>query len=103
MARNHSPRPAMAAPAVPAPRDVPTVLNYYAPIGDEPPYNYAAEPPAGVEPHNLGTAKHPAVIHDVRGQEDTVSADTTGFQTFLNMSTSKIDALHIMSSPSRSS
>jgi len=63
-----------------APHDVQTTLNYYAPIGDELPFQYVQDPPAGTPKNNIGTDPHPVVIHDVRGKEDTVSLDTTGFQ-----------------------
>lgn len=63
-----------------APHNVQTTLNYYAPIGDELPFQYVQDPPAGTPKNNIGTDPHPIVIHDVRGKEDTVSLDTTGFQ-----------------------
>ncbi|KAH9939814.1 hypothetical protein B0H21DRAFT_31508 [Amylocystis lapponica] len=70
----------MATAAVLSPRDVSTTLNYYASVGDGKPYQYTFEPPAGTERTNIGTEPKPVVIHDVRGKEDTVSLDTTGFQ-----------------------
>ncbi|KAH9939805.1 hypothetical protein B0H21DRAFT_711080 [Amylocystis lapponica] len=70
----------MATATVLSPRDVPTTLNYYAPVGDEKPFQYVFEPPAGTERTNIGTDPKPVVIHDARGKEDTVSLDTTGFQ-----------------------
>ncbi|KAH8109312.1 methyltransferase [Phellopilus nigrolimitatus] len=79
----------MAAAAVLTPHDVPTSLNYYTPEGDETPYQYVRDPPPGKPKHNLGNEAHPAVIHDVRGKEDTVSLDTTGFQFVRHTSTEK--------------
>ena len=69
----------MAAVAVQKPHDVPTSLNYYAPIGDEAPFIYVEDPPAGKPKTNIGTDPHEVVIHDVRGKEDTVGLDKTGF------------------------
>ncbi|KLO05818.1 methyltransferase [Schizopora paradoxa] len=82
----------MAAAAVlPAPHDVPTTLNYYSPIGDdsEPPFLYVTDPPPGVPKTNLGLDPHPTIIHDVRGKEDTVSLDKTGFQFVKHVSEEK--------------
>lgn len=80
----------MAAAAVlPHPRDVPTTLNYYKPIGEEPPFAYAREPPPGVPQRNIGQDPHPATIHDIRGKEDTVSLDTTGFAFVKHVSEEK--------------
>ncbi|GBE83119.1 hypothetical protein BKA93DRAFT_725632 [Sparassis latifolia] len=73
----------MATAAVLAPHDVPTTLNYYKAIGNEPAYQYVSSPPEGKPRNNLDNDSHPAVIHDLRGKEDTVSLDTTGFQ-FVN-------------------
>lgn len=70
----------MATAAVLAPHDVPTTLNYYAPIGDEEPYQYAFEAPAGKAQNNVGTDPHPVTIHDARGREEEFSLDTSGFQ-----------------------
>jgi len=80
----------MAAAAVlPAPHDVPTTLNYYSPIGDEPAFQYVKDPPAGTPKNNIGVDPHPATIHDVRGKEDTVSLDATGFQFVKHVSEEK--------------
>ncbi|KLO08363.1 methyltransferase [Schizopora paradoxa] len=82
----------MAAAAVlPAPHDVHTTLNYYTPLGDdsEPPFTYMLAPPPGRPKHNIGAEPHPAVIHDVRGKEDTVSLDKTGFQFLKHVSVEK--------------
>ncbi|KAH8116329.1 methyltransferase [Phellopilus nigrolimitatus] len=70
----------MATAAEPTPHDVSTSLKYYAPKGDEAPFQYVLDPPAGTPKDNLGWDTRPAVIHDVRGSEDAVSLDTTGFQ-----------------------
>ncbi|KAH8109318.1 methyltransferase [Phellopilus nigrolimitatus] len=70
----------MATAGVLTPHDVSTSLNYYAPVGDEAPFSYTRDPPAGKPKTNIGTDAHPAVIHDARGKEDTVGLDKTGFQ-----------------------
>ncbi|KAI5120123.1 hypothetical protein M0805_001891 [Coniferiporia weirii] len=70
----------MATAGVLTPHDVPTSLNYYTPVGEEKPFQYVYEPPEGTPKHNIGAEPHPAVIHDVRGKEDTVGLDKTGFQ-----------------------
>jgi len=63
-----------------SPRDVHATLNYYAPKDAEGPYHYVSDPPEGVPKTNVTTEPHDAVIHDVRGKEDTVGLDKTGFQ-----------------------
>ncbi|KAI0373732.1 hypothetical protein BV20DRAFT_962307 [Pilatotrama ljubarskyi] len=70
----------MATADVCTPHDVRTTLNYYAPIGEEPPYQYVEEPPEGKLLTNVGTAPYPALVHDARGREDEFSLDTNGFQ-----------------------
>ncbi|OCH88906.1 hypothetical protein OBBRIDRAFT_757363 [Obba rivulosa] len=80
----------MATAEVLPPHDVPTSLNYYKPIDDDQvPYNYAYETPEGVPRSNVGIEPHPVVIHDVRGKEDSVSLDTTGFQFVKHVSSEK--------------
>ncbi|KAL5522619.1 hypothetical protein ACEPAG_8636 [Sanghuangporus baumii] len=71
----------MATAAVQIPHDVSTTLNYITPT-PEPPYFYSPsiDPPEGKPRSNIGSEPHPAVIHDVRGKEDTVGLDKTGFQ-----------------------
>lgn len=69
----------MATAAVIAPHDVPTTMNYYAPIGDEAPFQYVQSPPEGTPSTNIGADPHQVVVHDVRGKEDTVGLDKTGF------------------------
>lgn len=64
-------------------------MNYYAPIGDEPAYYYARDPPPGVVRSNVGKDSQPAVVHDIRGKEDTVSLDLTGFQFVKHVSAEK--------------
>ncbi|KIJ64624.1 hypothetical protein HYDPIDRAFT_112006 [Hydnomerulius pinastri MD-312] len=66
--------------AVLAPRDVPTTLNYYAAIGDQPAYNYVYDPPAGVPKSNVGEDVRPTVVHDARGKEASLGLDVSGFQ-----------------------
>lgn len=75
----------MAIAATLAPNDIQTTLNYYAPVGDEAPYQYVYDPPEGKDKTNIGSDPHPAVIHDARGKEKEygLSLDTSGFQ-FVN-------------------
>lgn len=72
------------ATAVLTAHDVPTTLNYYAPVPDtdESPYQYVYEPPAGKPKNNLSVDTHQVVIHDARGKdkEYDLSLDTSGFQ-----------------------
>lgn len=70
----------MATAAVLTPHDVSTTLNYYVPEGDEAPYRYTYEPPAGKKESNIGIDPKPAVVHDARGRESEFTLDTTGFQ-----------------------
>ncbi|KAH9851521.1 hypothetical protein C2E23DRAFT_732628 [Lenzites betulinus] len=70
----------MATAAVLAPHDVPTTLNYYAPIGEEAPYQYVQEPPEGRPSNNIGTDPQPVLVHDARGHEADFSLDQNGFQ-----------------------
>ncbi len=73
----------MATAAVLAPHDVPTILNYYTPIGTEEPYQYVLDPPEGKAPNNLGSEPHEVVVQDARGRENEFSLDQNGFQ-FVN-------------------
>ncbi|KAI5120127.1 hypothetical protein M0805_001895 [Coniferiporia weirii] len=77
----------MATAEVLTPHDVHTSLNYYTPVGDETPFQYVQDPPAGSPKNNIGSEPHPAVIYDVRGKEDTVGLDKTGFQFVKHAST----------------
>ncbi|THG95404.1 hypothetical protein EW145_g7964 [Phellinidium pouzarii] len=77
----------MATAEILAPRDVPTSLNYFKPSGEEAPFSYVQDPPAGTPKTNLSHEPHPVLIHDVRGKEDSVSLDTTGFQFVQHTST----------------
>ncbi|KAL4248818.1 asaB hydroxylase/desaturase family protein [Abortiporus biennis] len=52
----------MASTTVVQSYDVPTTLNYYSPIGEEPPFQYRV------------------IIHDVRGRESDYNLDKNGFQ-----------------------
>lgn len=70
----------MATAAVLPPRDVPTTLNYYAPEGEEAPFQYVYEPPAGTLKTNIGADPHPVVVHDARGREANFNLDQNGFQ-----------------------
>ena len=79
----------MATAAVLAPLDIKTELNYYAASNSEPPYNYVYTPPAGVPRNNLKEDWHPAVIHDIRGKEDSGGLDKTGFQFVKHVSDEK--------------
>ena len=71
----------MATAAVQLPHDVSTTLNYIVPP-PETPYFYSPsiDPPEGKPRSNINSEPYPAVIHDVRGKEDTVGLDKTGFQ-----------------------
>ena len=73
----------MATASAFTPRDVPTTLNYYKPIGTEEPYQYVFDPPEGKAQHNLGTDPRPVTIHDARGRENEFGLDKSGFQ-FVN-------------------
>ncbi|EJC97624.1 uncharacterized protein FOMMEDRAFT_130279 [Fomitiporia mediterranea MF3/22] len=82
----------MATAAVQKPHDVPTTLNYFAPTDDDAPYFYSPsveEIPDGKKRSNIGSESHPAVIHDVRGKEETVGLDKTGFQFVKHKSSEK--------------
>ncbi|KAL1950715.1 hypothetical protein VTO73DRAFT_5839 [Trametes versicolor] len=70
----------MATASVLTPHDIPTTLNYYAPVGDEAPYQYVQEPPAGKPSTNIGTDPQPVLVHDARGHESEFSLDQNGFQ-----------------------
>ncbi|KAI0084834.1 hypothetical protein BDY19DRAFT_480116 [Irpex rosettiformis] len=72
----------MAAAAVLSPRDVQTTFNYFAPIDDEPPFQYTYQAPLGQRQNNIGQDRKPAVVHDVRGKEQEygIGLDTSGFQ-----------------------
>jgi hypothetical protein len=75
----------MATAAALTPHDVPTSLNYFASTSNgEPPYNFTySPPPDGLPQHNLSWETINAIIRDIRGKEDTISLDTTGF-TFVH-------------------
>ncbi|KAI0771220.1 hypothetical protein BD413DRAFT_476455 [Trametes elegans] len=70
----------MATASVLTPVDVPTTLNYYAPIGEDLPYQYVEQPPEGTPPTNIGLDPHPVLVHDARGHEEDFSLDKNGFQ-----------------------
>ena len=69
----------MATAAVLTPRDVPTTLNYFKALTDEPPHRYVV-PPEGKPATNVGSNPQPALVHDVRGREAEFSLDKNGFQ-----------------------
>lgn len=73
-----------------SPRDVSAILNFHGTSGDEAPYNYMHSPPEGKPKTNVTADPHSVAIHDVRGKEDTVSLDTTGF-AFLKHSSAVIE------------
>ena len=61
-------------------RDVETTLNYYTGTSDgDAPYLYIDSPPADKPRSNVEVASFPSVVHDVRGKEDQVGLDLTGF------------------------
>jgi len=72
----------MATAAVLSPRDVSTTLNYYTPVGEEAPFIYTYEPPAGQARDNIGRDPKPVVVHDARDKQEEygLSLDTSGFQ-----------------------
>ncbi len=69
----------MTTAAVLTPRDVPTTLNYFKALNDEPPRRYV-EPVEGKPRTNVGSDPQPAVVHDARGREAEFSLDKNGFQ-----------------------
>jgi len=81
----------MAAVAVLAPHDVHTTLNYFASTANgEPPYNFTySPPPDGLPRTNITTEAINTVVHDVRGKEDTVSLETSGFEFVRHVSEEK--------------
>ncbi|KAI0647776.1 hypothetical protein C8Q79DRAFT_999371 [Trametes meyenii] len=80
----------MATVSVLTPHDVPTTLNYFAPINDDPPYRYIyVSPPEGKPEHNLGDDPRQVVVHDARGREDEFSLDVHGFQFARHVSAEK--------------
>ncbi|KAL4243311.1 asaB hydroxylase/desaturase family protein [Abortiporus biennis] len=79
----------MATATTLQPRDVPTTLHYFAPIGEESPYQWIHDPPAGIPATNVGAEPYPATIHDARGHESELTLDTTGFQFVKSESTEK--------------
>ncbi|KAI0789661.1 hypothetical protein C8Q75DRAFT_806825 [Abortiporus biennis] len=79
----------MATAQVLQSRDVPTVLNYFTPIGEESPYRWIHDPPAGTPVTNVGADPHPTTVHDARGHESKLTLDTTGFQFVKSVSTEK--------------
>lgn len=79
----------MATAAVLSPHDVHTTLNYFTSDSAEAPYNYVESPPPGIPRTNIKEDPHPAVIHDIRGQEETVGLDKTGFQFVRHISEEK--------------
>ncbi|KAI0041995.1 hypothetical protein FA95DRAFT_1598698 [Auriscalpium vulgare] len=80
----------MATAAVLSPHDVHTQLTYFvSTTTGEPPYNYTYSPPEGTPQSNIVRETYPMTIHDVRGKEDTVSLDTTGFAFIKHVSEEK--------------
>ncbi|KAI0304475.1 hypothetical protein B0F90DRAFT_1809290 [Multifurca ochricompacta] len=81
----------MATAAVLNPHNVPTSLNYFASTSNgEAPYNFTyTPPPNGLPQSNISAEAVNTIIHDVRGKEDTVSLDTTGFEFLHHVSQEK--------------
>jgi hypothetical protein len=81
----------MATAAVLTPRDVHTSLNYFASTSNgEPPYNFTySPPPDGLPQSNVSIEAINTVVHDIRGKEDSVSLDTTGFAFVQHVSEEK--------------
>ena len=69
----------MATAAVLTPRDVPTTLNYFKALDNDPPRRYVV-PQEGKPASNVGQNPQPAVVHDVRGREAEFTLDKNGFQ-----------------------
>ncbi|KAG1751200.1 hypothetical protein EDB19DRAFT_1279990 [Suillus lakei] len=65
-----------------APHNVQTTINFFKPTNDETPYRYLddVEPPEGIPSTNIGSDVQQIVVHDIRGKENTVGLDKTGFQ-----------------------
>ena len=84
----------MANVAVLAPHDVHTSLNFFASTSNgEPPYNFTySPPPDGLPQTNVLTEAIDTIVHDVRGKEDTVSLETTGFEFVQHVSEEKLFA-----------
>ncbi|KAL0953041.1 hypothetical protein HGRIS_007243 [Hohenbuehelia grisea] len=64
-------------------------MNYLKPIPGQVPYLYVHDPPQGVPRSNIETEEHEVVVQDVRGKEDTVGLDKTGFQFVKHVSAEK--------------
>lgn len=81
----------MATAAVLVPRDIHTSLNYFASTRDgELPYNFTySPPPDGLPQSNIATEVVNTIVHDVRGKEDAVSLETTGFEFVKHVSEEK--------------
>jgi hypothetical protein len=80
----------MAATAV-LTHDVHTSLNYFTSTQNgEPPYNFTySPPPDGLPQTNVIMEAIDTVVHDLRGEEDTVSLETTGFEFVRHVSEQK--------------
>ncbi|KAG1751198.1 hypothetical protein EDB19DRAFT_1628730 [Suillus lakei] len=73
-----------------APHDVQTVIDFFKATNDETPYMYVTkEPPKGIPSTNIGADVQQVVVHDIRGKEDTVGLDKTGFQFVTHKSVEK--------------
>ncbi|TFY83873.1 hypothetical protein EWM64_g152 [Hericium alpestre] len=81
---------ATAAVLTSHPHDVPTTLNYYGNTGNERPFNYTYPREDGQPQSNIVAEPHEAVVHDIRGKEDTVGLDITGFQFVKHTSAEKL-------------
>ncbi|KAI0051167.1 hypothetical protein FA95DRAFT_1580738 [Auriscalpium vulgare] len=80
----------MAPAAALSTHDVHARLNYLASItSGEPPFACTHPPSDGTAQTNVVWKLYPAMIHDVRGKEDTVSLDTTGFAFLKHVSEEK--------------
>jgi len=81
----------MAAAAILKNRPIPTTLNYYASTldGQSPYYFTYSPPPDGLPQSNITPEAIDTVVHDIRGKEDTVSLDKTGFQFVRHVSQEK--------------
>ena len=59
-------------------------LYYYVPPedGSKPFFSSVVDPATGKSPRNYGQEEHVLKIENIRGKEDSVTLDTTGFQYF---------------------
>jgi len=74
----------MPATLVQPAQTVPTTLSYFSPPSDGSRAFSVVSPTPGQLQKNYLSVKHTAQIENIRGNESSVSLDTTGFQFYLN-------------------